>query len=178
MSHIQISCVTYMKESFHTYKWVMSISSGGDSSLLKKIHILPWVHTYRALLWLHKVLFWVYRALFWGDDSSLLKKLHQRISRVTHMNKSCHTYIRILSILSGDGSSLLGLLHQFTSGVTHNNESCHTDKWVLSHVSISHVTRINESCYTYEWVMSILSVDGNSLLGLPHSMLPLMGWLR
>jgi len=46
------------------------------------------------------------------------------MSRVPHMNKSCHTYEWVMS-------------HIWTSHVTHMNESCHT---------------YNESCHTYEGV--------------------------
>jgi len=66
---------------------------------------------------------------------------HIRMSHVTRMNASCHTYEWVMS-------------HMWMSHVTHMNESCHAYEWVMSHMWMSHVTHMNESCHAYEWVMS------------------------
>jgi len=55
------------------------------------------------------------------------------MSRVTHMNESCH--IRM-------------------SHVPNMNEPCHKCEWVMSHIWMSRVTHMNESCHTCEWIMS------------------------
>jgi len=67
---------------------------------------------------------------------------HRWISRVTHMNESCHTYEWVVS-------------HMWMSRVTHMNESCHTCEWVVSHMWMSRVTQMNELWHRYEWVMSL-----------------------
>ena len=56
------------------------------------------------------------------------------------MNKSCHTYKRVVS-------------HIYTSHVTHMNESCHPYKRVMPHTWMCHVTHMNEWWNTHEWVM-------------------------
>jgi len=53
------------------------------------------------------------------------------ISRVTHVNESCHAYEWVQ--------------HIWMSRVTHMNESCHTYEWVVSHIWMSRVTHMNES---------------------------------
>jgi len=58
---------------------------------------------------------------------------HIQMSHVTHMNVSCHLWLR---------------LH-----VTHMNESCHTYEWVMSHIWMSHVTHMNESCH--KWICHV-----------------------
>ena len=52
---------------------------------------------------------------------------HIWMSRVTHMNQSCHTYESVMS---------------------------RTYDWVVSNIWMSYVTYMNEPCHTYEWVMS------------------------
>jgi len=37
--------------------------------------------------------------------------------------------------------------------VTHMIEACYTNKWVMSHIWISHFACMEESCHTYEWVI-------------------------
>jgi len=93
---------------------------------------------------------------------------HMWMSRVTHMDESCHSYGYVMSHIS-------------TSLVTHVNASCHTYEWVLSHTWMSHVTHMgpscltcgqivshmwmshvahmNESCHTNEWVISNLWIS-------------------
>jgi len=94
-----------------------------------------------------------------------------KVSSVTHMNESCHTYG-------------LGMCRMWISHVTQMNESCHaceplqlsrfyrlpqgeschTYEWVMSHIWMSHVTHMwirhgthmEEPCHTYEWVTSRL----------------------
>ena len=69
---------------------------------------------------------------------------HIRMSHVTHMNESCHTY---------EGS----ISHVWMSHVKHMNESFHTYEWVMSHISThmmchiwtGHVTHINKSLCRY-----------------------------
>ena len=74
---------------------------------------------------------------------------HIRMSHVTHMNESCHTYEWVMS-------------HIQMSHVTHTNEPCHTYNWVMSHIWMSHVTHTNEPCHTYAWVMPRISWDNTS----------------
>jgi len=62
-----------------------------------------------------------------------------RISHVTPMNESCHTYEWAMS-------------HIWMSHVTYMNESYHTYEWVMSHMNESFHTY--EACYSYEWVTS------------------------
>jgi len=72
-------------------------------------------------------------------------KIWVSMSRVTHMNESCHTCCRWV------------VSHIWMSRVTRDvNESCHTYEWVVSHVlSMSRVTHMNESCHTCcQWVVS------------------------
>ena len=66
---------------------------------------------------------------------------HIRMSHVTHLNESCHTYEWVMSQI-------------WMSHGTHMNELCHLYEWVLLHIWMSHVTRIHESCYTYTWIIS------------------------
>ena len=79
---------------------------------------------------------------------------HVCINHVTHVNKSCHTFARVVS-------------HIQTNHVTHTNESslpiaitrmremiraCATVRFNMCHQAFVH-TRINKSCHTYEWVI-------------------------
>jgi len=72
-------------------------------------------------------------------------RLHEGIlmwtSHGTHMNKSWHTYERVMS-------------HICTSHVSHMKESCLTYERVLSYIWTSHVSHMNESCLTYKCDMS------------------------
>jgi hypothetical protein len=69
------------------------------------------------------------------DMTHITVMSHIRMSRVTHLNESCHTYERVMA-------------HIRVSHATHTNESCHTYKWVMSHIWISHVIRVDESWLT------------------------------
>ena len=75
------------------------------------------------------------------DMSHACPMPHIRMSHVSHVNESCHTYDWVMS-------------HIWMGHVTHMNESCHTYEWVMAHIWMSHVSHMNESCHTYEWVMS------------------------
>ena len=59
------------------------------------------------------------------------------------MNKSCHAYAWVMSLVR-------------MSHVAHGNETCHTFRWVMSHVWMREhlVSHTNWSCHTYEWDMS------------------------
>jgi len=59
---------------------------------------------------------------------------HLWMSRVTHMNDSCHTHV-------GERGE--------TAYVVPNSQST-----VMSHMRMSHVTSVKESCHICEWVMS------------------------
>jgi len=60
---------------------------------------------------------------------------HIRMSHVTHMNASCHTYEWFMS-------------HIWMSHVTHTNESCHTYERVMSYVWMSHVPHMTKTTLT------------------------------
>ena len=63
------------------------------------------------------------------------------MSRVTHVNESCHACKWVVS-------------HLWMSRVTHVNESCHTCESVVSHMWMSRVTHVHESWHTCGWVVS------------------------
>jgi len=86
-------------------------------------------------------------------------------SRVTRMNKSCHTHERIMSHTWMNPVTRANISLTWMSHDTRMNESRHTREWVMSHTWISHVARakmlftcknavIDESRHTYEWVVS------------------------
>jgi len=58
---------------------------------------------------------------------------HIRLSHVTHMNESCHTYGWVMS-------------HTWMSHVTHMNESCHTYEWVMAPI-ILHKSRYHTATH-------------------------------
>jgi len=67
---------------------------------------------------------------------------HIRMSHVTHMSESRHTYECVTSHICAFPCRLLYVSH---CSITHTNESCHTYEF-------SHVTHMDESCHTYGWV--------------------------
>jgi len=81
--------------------------------------------------------------------------LRRERSYATHMEESCHTYERVMSLSYERVVSQLSVSH-----VTRMNQSCYTHEPVKSHIwisrvtHVSHVTHMNESSHTYEWVMS------------------------
>ena len=94
---------------------------------------------------------------------------HTFIIHVTHTNKSCHPYERVMPHLWMTNMitaiwtmswNICAVTYEWVmsytwmSHATHMNESCHTYERVMSHIWVSHVIHINESCHTYEWVMS------------------------
>ena len=93
---------------------------------------------------------------------------HIWMSRVTHMNESCHTYEWVTS-------------HIWMSHVTLMNESCHTYEWVMSHIWMSHVTHMNESCHTYEWLIHMCDMTHSYVWHLsrtaPHKKTHSYVWL-
>ena len=72
---------------------------------------------------------------------------HIRISQVTHMYESRHTYERVMSPLQNLQSAALATYECITS---HK-------RTITSHVSMSHITHINESCDTNETCRALLS---------------------
>jgi len=64
---------------------------------------------------------------------------HMRMSHVTHVNESCHTYRWVMS-------------HMSMSHVTHVNESRHAREWVVSVMWMGRVTYVNESCLTSQQI--------------------------
>jgi len=99
-----------------------------------------------------------------------------RMSHVTRMQESCHTYECII----GKDVFSRGISCTMISHVTHMNESYHTYEWVIPRIwrsqvirmiaspwkaasqegisctMFSHVTHMNESCHTCEWVMPLV----------------------
>jgi len=71
-------------------------------------------------------------------DELLAARMEEQVSRVTHVNESCHTYEWAMSNANG---------------------SCHTHEWVwrsryvISHMRMSHVAYTIESCHVHECVM-------------------------
>ena len=72
-----------------------------------------------------------------------------RMSHVTHMNESCHTYEWVMAhIWMGHVTHewviphiwLSHVTHALLSHVTHIYESCHTCDWIMPHTWLSHVT--------------------------------------
>jgi len=120
---------------------------------------------------------WV-RASFASCSNTLLKWVHMshtRMSHITHVNESCHTYESVVShVWMSDVNESFGthvnqschtyewvtshiwmrhMSHVWMSHVTHMNEAGHTYGWIMSHIWMNHVSHMNESCHTFEWVM-------------------------
>ena len=64
---------------------------------------------------------------------------HFRMSHVTHMNESCHTYEWVMTRI-------------WMSHVTRADESLYIYDWDMSLFRIRPITYIDESCHTYGWV--------------------------
>jgi len=129
MSHIWMSHVTHMDESFthmnescHTYGWVMShiwMSHVTHTAVLPTTQQDEWIMS-RA---------WMRHITHMNETCHTHEWVmsHTWTSHITHMNGSCHTYERVMS-------------HTWMIHITHINESCHTYEWVMSHIWMSHVT--------------------------------------
>ena len=143
MSHVWRSHVTRVKESCHTFEWVMSYMTR-DGTLY--IHI--YIYIYICVC----VCVCIYIVYTWRETGlyhlphippSKRAKSYLRMSRVTTiLNESCHPHEQVVS-------------HIWMSHVTHMNKSCYAYEWVMSQTYwMSRVTHTNESCHTHEWVMS------------------------
>ena len=75
------------------------------------------------------------------------------MSRVTHINESCHTYEWVMS-------------HIWTSHVTHMSESCDSYQWVMSQIWEENFTHMNESWHTYQWVTSHIWMENVTHMNL------------
>jgi len=126
---------THMKNSCHTYEWVMSHARMGHVT-----HMRESCHT-RVCVMSHRT----------HTHTSPSPTLHKDwcewvvsniwMSHATHANKSCDTCKSRMS-------------HVWMSHATHTNEWCHTNEWVTSHTWMRYVTHTNDSYLTYEWVLS------------------------
>ena len=109
---------------------------------------------------------------------------HMWMSRITHVNGSCHTYAWVIAhvrkpchtcewVIShicqryvdkartemSQHTHQRVMSHMCTNHGTHINESCHAHQSVISHTSTRYVTHINESCHTHQRVMSHTSTS-------------------
>ena len=126
-----MSHVTHMKESWHTYEWVMShIWMSHVTHMNESCHTYEWAMSH----------IWMSHVTHMNESCHTYEWVMSHIwrSHVTHMKESCHTYEWAMS-------------HIWMSHVTHMNKSCHTYEWAMSHIWMSHVTHINESYCTDPW---------------------------
>jgi len=149
-SHIWMSHVTHMNESYHTSKWVMShIWMSHVTHLNESRHTSEWVTSH---IWMSHVTHMneSYHTSKWVTS-------HIWMSHVTHLNESSQGWFRVTCVAYPKAKRWVMshvMSHTWMSHVTHMNESYHTSKWVMSHIWMSHVAHLNESCHTSEWVMS------------------------
>jgi len=109
-SHMLMSRVSYMKESCHTYEWVMAHVWMSHVTVTSS-----WGRFHSGSSWE-----WVYKHLLtW-------------MSHGTRMNESCDRNIWLTSL-----SWVMS--HVWMSHGTRMNESWHTYEWVMAHVWMSHV---------------------------------------
>jgi len=167
VNHIQISHVTPMDKSCHTYGWDMSHlwmshgtrndcveqnrqQKGGTSQVTPTKGSITKMNesrnTFKATKLRSKTTSTkrgVTHTHEWYHRNEWVMS-HVWTSHVAHTNASCHTYEWVMS----QGARIQ------MSRITWMNESCRMRERVMSHGWTSHVAHTNASCHTYEWVMS------------------------
>jgi len=140
VTHMNESCHP-LNESCHTYEWVMAhIWMCHFRHMNESCHTYEWVWSYIWMSYVTQCRFFTRKNLVgvvslkrhpqgWMKLEWSWMTLKRRMSHVTHMNGSCHTYEWVMS-------------HIWMSHVTHMNVSYHTYKWVMSHIWMSHVTHM------------------------------------
>jgi hypothetical protein len=180
-SHIRMSHVTYMNESYrshervsHTYGWVMSRTCLIMSSLWQPVTVTAlYQHIYICIYAVYESSYaciLTRHIYIWGQDNLLLMHIYiyTYICRVRIL--ICrHSYTEVMShneqFVTAMNESFTRVNEScHTSGWVMSRtclimsslwqpRSCHTHEWVMLHIWMSHVTHMNESCYTHEWVM-------------------------
>ena len=86
MSHIWMSCVTYMHESCHTYEWVVS-----HIWMSRVTRMNESCHTYECVM----SQIWMSHVTHMNEWCHVYEWVmsHTWIRHVTHTNESCHKYI-------------------------------------------------------------------------------------
>jgi len=99
---------------------------------------------------------WVMLHIWINHDTTMYAWVvsHSRIVCGTHMNGSCHKYIR--SSWQGHVTPMHESWHNYAwmIRVTLTNWWPHTHEWVTTQVWVSHITHMIQSRHTHEWVMS------------------------
>ena len=179
MSHIWMSHVTHMNESFHTDECVMSLCDMNTSchthvneschthvNGLCPTHVNESCHTQEVLQ--QQVMSHTCERVMSHTCERVMSHTCSRVmshtggpttrSHVTHMcmcdsNVSCHTYERVIWTSHVTHMWTGHVTHMWTSHVSHrrsyNKKSCHTCECVIW---TCHVTRVNESCHTQEFL--------------------------
>jgi len=128
VSHVWMSHVTRLKESSHTYEWVMShVWMSHVTRLKESCHSYEWVMS------------------------------HVCKSHVTRMNESCKTYEWVMShvwmshvtCLSSHVARVNASCHVWYIGQWKSR------RWTKAcQKSLCHIAHVNESCCACKWVMS------------------------
>jgi len=134
-SHVWMSHVTHMNESYHTDEWVMSHISCNSFIRVWLIHTcLTHSYVFHSFIRVINELFIVMSHIScnsyeWLSHTCDLTPIH-----MCDMTQSYHTDEWVMSHISCNSFIRVWLIHTcdqwvIHSHVTHMNESCHTDEW-------------------------------------------------
>ena len=146
-SHIWMSHVTHIKESWHTPEWVKSqglFPQHADANTNETCHAHEWVmvHLNKS----RRIPAWVMShasGMTFVSCHTQTVTSHSHEWVMSHMGMSCHMQMSHVT--------LTWMSH--VAGAIFAARGIHAP-WVMSRIWMSHVTHVNESCHTYKWVTS------------------------